>query len=106
MKIHTLLLTSLLGYTGLHAKVIYVDSASAGGSGQSWGDAFPTLVEGLADAEAGDEIRVAVNRQSLVFDPNEGWAIDIFPHQLASQGRLPRECRPRPETPALPAPCH
>ena len=68
MKILSLFLT-ILGLTGLQAKIIYVDAASNGGTGQSWGDAFPTLVEGLADAEAGDEIRAAQGTYYPSLDP-------------------------------------
>jgi hypothetical protein len=44
---------------GFAGRTIYVDGDSPGGNGSSWADAFMHLQDGLAAADANDEIRVA-----------------------------------------------
>lgn len=65
-----ILMLSLIGQ--LHAGVLYVNGAAeAGGDGQSWGTAYQSLQDALAQTGGGDDVWVAAG----IYYPDEGAAV-------------------------------
>jgi len=68
----TLLLVTPMVNTAFAGKIIYVDANATGGNnGSSWADAYIYLQDALADAQLGDQIRVAAG----TYKPDQGAGI-------------------------------